>query len=111
MDILDRRLRALASDVLGRATVSSTTPDAFKIAVAGGALHDRQGPALCRRAARRKPWRASADPAKRVFDALLAEAAVRRPAPLCDAALSAQPAGAARPTGRIWSISTSGTAR
>ena len=29
--ILDRRLRALASDVLGRATVSSTTPDAFRI--------------------------------------------------------------------------------
>ena len=35
VDIVDRRLRALASDVLGRATVSSTTPDAFKIAVVG----------------------------------------------------------------------------
>ncbi len=34
--IVDRRLRALASDVLGRATVSSTTPDAFKITVSGG---------------------------------------------------------------------------
>jgi hypothetical protein len=31
MAILDRRLRALASDTLGRARVSSTTPDAFKI--------------------------------------------------------------------------------
>ena len=30
--IVDRRLRALASDVLGRATVSATTPDAFKLA-------------------------------------------------------------------------------
>ena len=36
-DVLDRRLRAVASDVLGRATVSATTPDAFEIkAVAGG---------------------------------------------------------------------------
>jgi len=29
--IVDRRLRALASDTLGRATVSSTTPNGFKI--------------------------------------------------------------------------------
>jgi hypothetical protein len=37
--LIDRRLRALASDTLGRATVSSTTPDAFKIGVvAGGTL-------------------------------------------------------------------------
>lgn len=36
--IIDRRLRALASDTLGRATVSSTTPDAFKISVAGADL-------------------------------------------------------------------------
>jgi len=36
--ILDRRLRALAGDTLGRATVSSTTPDGFKIAVAVGAM-------------------------------------------------------------------------
>lgn len=35
--LVDRRLRATASDILGRSTVSSTTPDAFKItAVAGG---------------------------------------------------------------------------
>ena len=33
---IDRRLRATASDILGRSTVSSTTPDAFKIAVASG---------------------------------------------------------------------------
>src|SRR5690349_4158559 len=31
VSILDRRLRALASDVLGRATVGSNTPDAFRI--------------------------------------------------------------------------------
>jgi hypothetical protein len=36
--IVDRRLRALASDVLGRVTVSSTTVDAFKIGVSAGAL-------------------------------------------------------------------------
>src|SRR5688500_18431568 len=36
--IVDRRLRALASDTLGRATVSSTTPNAFKISVASGSL-------------------------------------------------------------------------
>lgn len=36
--VLDRRLRALASDVLGRATVSQTTPDGFRITVAGGEL-------------------------------------------------------------------------
>jgi Family of unknown function (DUF6519)/Right handed beta helix region len=38
MAIVDRRLRALASDTLGRATVSQTTPDAFKISVAGTSL-------------------------------------------------------------------------
>src|SRR5881397_3027125 len=43
MAIIDRRLRALASDVLGRATVSSTTPDAFKIAAAGGTLQIGKG--------------------------------------------------------------------
>jgi len=36
MAVADRRLRALASDTLGRATVSSTTPDAFKMMVAAG---------------------------------------------------------------------------
>ncbi len=36
--ILDRRLRALASDVLDRERVSSTTPDAFRITVSGTAL-------------------------------------------------------------------------
>jgi len=30
--ILDRRLRALAGDVLGRATVGANTPDAFRVA-------------------------------------------------------------------------------
>ena len=40
---IDRRLRATASDILGRSTVSSTTPDAFKIAVASGTLEIGKG--------------------------------------------------------------------
>ena len=36
--VIDRRARALASDVLGRATVSSTTPDAFQLTLLAGML-------------------------------------------------------------------------
>lgn len=36
--VFDRRLRALAGDVLGRATVGANTPDAFKLSVVAGAL-------------------------------------------------------------------------
>ena len=43
---------------------------------------DRQGPPLCRRPARREPWAKSDDPAKRVFDGLLAESQFRRSDPL-----------------------------
>src|SRR5690606_31499050 len=41
--VLDRRLRALASDVLGRSTVSQTTPDAFRITASGGGLEIGRG--------------------------------------------------------------------
>lgn len=41
--VLDRRLRALASDVLGRGTVSQTTPDAFRITASGGGLRIGRG--------------------------------------------------------------------
>lgn len=41
--IFDRRLRALASDVLGRARVSSTTPHAFEISAASGTLRIGRG--------------------------------------------------------------------
>lgn len=41
--VLDRRLRALASDVLGRATVSQTTPEAFRLTVVAGALQIGRG--------------------------------------------------------------------
>jgi hypothetical protein len=41
--LLDRRLRALAGDVLGRATVGANTPDAFRMSLVGGALHIGRG--------------------------------------------------------------------
>ncbi len=41
--ILDRRLRALASDVLGRATVSQTTPEAFALSLVAGQLRLGRG--------------------------------------------------------------------
>jgi hypothetical protein len=41
--VLDRRLRALASDVLGRGTVSQTTPEAFQLTVVAGMLNIGRG--------------------------------------------------------------------
>ena len=41
--VLDRRLRALAGDVLGRATVSQTTPEAFRITANAGGLQIGRG--------------------------------------------------------------------
>lgn len=41
--IVDRRLRALASDVLGRATASQTTPDAFRLTPAGAGFTIARG--------------------------------------------------------------------
>src|SRR5258708_31563812 len=71
--IIDRRLRALASDTLGRATVSSTTPDAFKISAAGGSLQIAEGRLYVDGLLAENHGAKSADPAKRVFDDLLAE--------------------------------------
>ncbi|HEY4266367.1 MAG TPA: DUF6519 domain-containing protein [Micropepsaceae bacterium] len=71
--ILDRRLRALASDTLGRATVSSTTPDAFKISLAGTALQIGKGRLYVDGLLAENHGAVSADPAKRMFDDLLAE--------------------------------------
>ncbi|HXJ02000.1 MAG TPA: DUF6519 domain-containing protein [Micropepsaceae bacterium] len=71
--IIDRRLRALASDTLGRATVSSTTPDAFKISVAGSSLQIGKGRLYVDGLLAENHGAASADPTKRVFDDLLAE--------------------------------------
>jgi hypothetical protein len=71
--IVDRRLRALASDVLGRATVSSTTVDAFKIAVSGTSLTVGKGRLYVDGLLAENHGAFSADSAKRVFDDLMAE--------------------------------------
>jgi len=71
--IVDRRLRALSSDVLGRARVSSTTADAFKISVAGGTLQIGKGRLYVDGLLAENHGAKSTDPAKHVFDDLLAE--------------------------------------
>jgi hypothetical protein len=73
MAIVDRRLRALASDTLGPATVSSTTPGGFKITVAGGALQIGKGRLYVDGLLAENHGAESDDPAKRAFDSLLAE--------------------------------------
>jgi hypothetical protein len=71
MAILDRRLRALASDTLGRATVSSTTPDAFKLGVAGNTLEIGKGRLYVDGLLAEN--HGLVDPGKRLFDELMAE--------------------------------------
>ncbi|HEV2160405.1 DUF6519 domain-containing protein [Bradyrhizobium sp.] len=71
MAILDRRLRALASDVLGRATVSATTPDAFKLGVAGSTLEIGKGRLYVDGLLAENHGLADLD--KRLFDDLMAE--------------------------------------
>jgi hypothetical protein len=72
VDIVDRRLRALASDLLGRATVSSTTVDAFKISVLSTAFSIGKGRLYVDGLLAEN--HGSANPAKRLFDDLMAEA-------------------------------------
>jgi hypothetical protein len=71
--ILDRRLRALASDTLGRARVSSTTPHAFKVTDVGGTLAIARGRLYVDGLLAENHGVASAIPAKREFDDLMAE--------------------------------------
>ncbi len=75
--IADRRLRALASDALGRATVSSTTPEAFKITVAAGALLIGKGRLYVDGLLAENHGATSTDRAKRAFDDLLGETRCR----------------------------------
>lgn len=76
--IVDRRLRALASDVLGRATVSATTPGAFRITLAaGGGL--AIGPGRLYVDGLLAENHGAALPAGRRFDPLLAEPAFTDP--------------------------------
>src|SRR5712671_240814 len=67
MAIVDRRLRALASDTLGRATVSSTTPEAFQIKDEQGTLLIGEGRLYVDGLLAEN----HGDPAKRQFDDLL----------------------------------------
>jgi len=79
--ILDRRLRALASDTLGRSRVSSTTPDAFKIAVSGGTLQIGKGRLYVDGLLAEAHGAVSTDAAKRLFDDLMAERTFADPIP------------------------------
>lgn len=72
--LIDRRLRALASDTLGRATVSSTTPNAFKIGVvAGGTLEIELGRLYVDGLLAENHGASLKDTAPPVFDELLSE--------------------------------------
>ena len=69
--IVDRRLRALASDVLGRSTVSQTTPLAFRLTPAGAGFTIGRGRMYVDGLLAENFGRA--DPAERIFDPLMAE--------------------------------------
>lgn len=71
--VVDRRLRAAASDILGPATVSSTTPEAFKLTVIAGALTIGKGRLYVDGLLAESHGLASDDPAKKLFDPLLSE--------------------------------------
>ncbi|MDH5339874.1 MAG: DUF6519 domain-containing protein, partial [Rubrivivax sp.] len=69
--IVDRRLRALASDVLGRTTVSQTTPLAFSLTPAGAGFTIGRGRMYVDGLLAENFGRV--DPAQRRFDPLLSE--------------------------------------
>jgi hypothetical protein len=71
--VLDRRLRAAASDILGPSTVSSTTPDAFKIAIAAGTLEIGKGRLYVDGLLAENHGAQSTDPADKLFDPLMGE--------------------------------------
>ena len=71
--VIDRRLRALASDTLGRATVPGTTPNAFRITAVAGSLQIDKGRLYVDGLMAENHGAESTDPALRVFDSLLSE--------------------------------------
>jgi len=71
--VVDRRLRAAASDILGRSTLSSTTPDAFKITPEAGTLSIGKGRLYVDGLLAENHGVVSTDPAKKLFDPLMAE--------------------------------------
>jgi hypothetical protein len=76
---VDRRLRAAASDILGRSTVSSTTPDAFSITAGAGSLSIGKGRLYVDGMLAENHGAASRDPAKKLFDPLMAEVSFADP--------------------------------
>lgn len=72
VSITDRRLRAAASDILGRARVSSTTPDAFRITALATGLGIGRGRLYVDGLLAENHGAAPDDPADRSFDPLLA---------------------------------------
>jgi len=82
--ILDRRLRALASDVLGRATVGANTKDAFRITLGTtgtGAQTLNIGPGRLYVDGLLAENHGRPDPAGRVFDDLMGEERFTAPVP------------------------------
>ncbi len=82
--IVDRRLRALAGDVLGRATVGANTPDAFRITLgttSSGAQTLLIGPGRLYVDGLLAENHGKADPAGRVFDDLMGEERFSAPVP------------------------------
>src|SRR5262245_33475373 len=71
--VIDRRLRAVASDVLGRNTASQTTPDAFRIQVVAGALQIGKGRLYVDGLLAENHGLLSDDAADKLFDPLMAE--------------------------------------
>ena len=70
---VDRRIRAAASDIMGRSAVGSLTPDAFKIAAAGGSLTIGKGRLYVDGLLAENHGARSDDPAGQVFDPMLGE--------------------------------------
>jgi Family of unknown function (DUF6519) len=70
---VDRRLRAATSDIMGRSTVSQTTPGAFKITAAAGTLRIGRGRLYVDGLLAENHGAESALAAQRLFDPLLAE--------------------------------------
>jgi hypothetical protein len=82
--IVDRRLRALAGDVLGRATVGANTPDAFRITLgttSTGAQTLNIGPGRLYVDGLLAENHGKVDPAGRVFDDLMGEERFTAPVP------------------------------
>jgi hypothetical protein len=78
--VIGRRLRAAASDILGRSTVSSNTPDAFKITpLAAGAFSIGKGRLYVDGLLAENHGRASTEPEKKLFDPLMAEVSFADP--------------------------------